>query len=427
MNEPFNYLKQVRYVINISEENKYGEVMCEFLPQEKDEQAVFSNEIHWFPALNEYDPGITTEKWLDLLKNKSLIGGDYVWARVLAVFYAENGNAVPSVLNREYGYNGSLLQYCTNIARSVRSLTDCPVYRDKEYWTILFQSESADNGKAPWYRRRLRPELYEALTQINISRYLPEKVIISDLEQKQNGNPEETSKVIIDTSFDFTTDAHGKDPDSYSETLQRYHQKLWSKELPCGEKMQLVCCGSGPYCLTWNQHSFASDAIIVGFRYHARYAKMIRKIRSEIPDWYDEFDRTFNHRSYTIGGMTIFPKHMNSINQMKGFLVCDRWDLTLECIRRYYKGEDSPLYKFLLADKFFFDLFVDFKGYVDYFFFQDCVTDDYSRVIFWYGNGSFKENKRPQSAADYKLWIERELDFLDKRNERIKNSLLQSG
>ena len=153
MNEPFNYLKQVRYVINISEENKYGEVMCEFLPQEKDEQAVFSNEIHWFPALNEYDPGITTEKWLDLLKNKSLIGGDYVWARVLAVFYAENGNAVPSVLNREYGYNGSLLQYCTNIARSVRSLTDCPVYRDKEYWTILFQSESADNGKAPWYRR----------------------------------------------------------------------------------------------------------------------------------------------------------------------------------------------------------------------------------------------------------------------------------
>ena len=191
--------------------------------------------------------------------------------------------------------------------------------------------------------------------------------------------------------------------------------------------MQLVCRGSGPYCLTWKQHSFASDAIIVGFRYHARYAKMIRRIRSEIPDWYDEFDRTFNHRSYTIGGMTIFPKHMNSINQMKGFLVCDRWDLTLECIRRYYKGEDSPLYKFLLADKFFFDLFVDFRGYVDYFFFQDCVTDDYSEVIFWYGNGSFKGNKRPQSAADYKLWIERELDFLDKRNERIRNFLLQSG
>lgn len=68
-------------------------------------------EIQWFPALEEYDPGITTDNWLELLTDKSIIGGDYVWARVLAVFYAENGDAVPSVLNRKYGYNGSLLRY----------------------------------------------------------------------------------------------------------------------------------------------------------------------------------------------------------------------------------------------------------------------------------------------------------------------------
>ena len=350
--------------------------MKKFFPLDKDENAVSSNEILWFPTLEEYDPGIITGQWLEVLNNESIIGGDYVWAKTLAVFYVENEDAVPSVLNKKYGYNGSLLQYCTNIAKNVRQLTDCPIYRDKEYWAILFQSESPDDGKAPYNRRRLRPELYEALTQINISRYLPKAIVIDDTEQKRVENPGETSKVIIDTSFDFTTDAHGKDPDSYSITLQRYHQTLWSKELPCGEKMQLVCRGSGPYYLNWKQHDFASDAIIIGFRSHARYSNMIKKIRSEIPDWYDEFDKTFDHRSYTIGGMTIFPKHINSINQMKGFLVCDRWDLTLECIRRYYNGEDSPLYKFLLADKFFFDLFVDFKGYVDYFFFHDFVTDD---------------------------------------------------
>ena len=211
--------------------------MCEFTPIEKDEQTVSSNDIDWFPTLGEYDPGITTERWLELLKNESIIGEDYVWASVLAVFYAENENAVPAVLNKKYGYNGSLLQYCTNIARSIRALTDCLVYRDKEYWAILFQSESPDNGKAPYYRRRLRPELYEALTQINISRYLPQKVALDIIEREWNENPGEASKVKIDTSFDFTTDAHGKDPDSYSITLQRYHQTLWSKELPCGEKM----------------------------------------------------------------------------------------------------------------------------------------------------------------------------------------------
>ena len=101
-------------------------------------------ENQWFPALEEYDPGITTDKWLELLTDKSIIGGDYVWARVLAVFYAENENAVPSILNRKYGYNGSLLQYCTYIAKNIRNLTNCPVYREKEYWAILFQSESPD-------------------------------------------------------------------------------------------------------------------------------------------------------------------------------------------------------------------------------------------------------------------------------------------
>ena len=84
-------------------------------------------EIQWFPALEEYDPGITTEKWLELLTDKSIIGDDDVWAGVLAVFYIENENAVPSILNRKYGYNGSLLRYCTNIAKYVRNLTNCPV------------------------------------------------------------------------------------------------------------------------------------------------------------------------------------------------------------------------------------------------------------------------------------------------------------
>jgi len=41
-------------------------------------------------------------------------------------------------------------------------------------------------------------------------------------------------KRAIGTSFDFRLDAGGKDPDSYSPTLRRYHQLLWSKPLPGG-------------------------------------------------------------------------------------------------------------------------------------------------------------------------------------------------
>ena len=39
----------------------------------------------------------------------------------------------------------------------------------------------------------------------------------------------------VDTTFDFHSDTPaGKDPDKYSPTLRRYHQLLWSKDLPYG-------------------------------------------------------------------------------------------------------------------------------------------------------------------------------------------------
>ena len=45
---------------------------------------------------------------------------------------------------------------------------------------------------------------------------------------------------IIDTTYDVRLDTpKGKDPDSCSPTLRRYHQLLWSKELPCGQRLEL--------------------------------------------------------------------------------------------------------------------------------------------------------------------------------------------
>ena len=39
----------------------------------------------------------------------------------------------------------------------------------------------------------------------------------------------------FDAGFDLRSDTpEGKDPDTYSPTLRRYHRMLWSKELPSG-------------------------------------------------------------------------------------------------------------------------------------------------------------------------------------------------
>lgn len=240
----------------------------------------------------------------------------------------------------------------------------------------------------------------------------------------------------IDITFDFTTDTPkywdnfqndnvlgggGADPDAVSKTLQNYHQLLWSKPLPNGEHMNLAS-GKGSNYLTWKNFRFGSDSILASFRY-IRYREMLEEVSKRVPK-YEEFIESFIHKTYTIGGSIIFPKE-NSINRARGVnpFIKDRWDLALECIRKYYKNEDSPLYETLVMNKEFFDLFVDFKGYVDFFFLQDCVSEDYKTVIFWIGDGDLSKNPMPKSVDEYLLWIDKQLDFVSKRNRRIESSL----
>ncbi|MBQ9484886.1 hypothetical protein IJU85_02165 [Candidatus Saccharibacteria bacterium] len=238
---------------------------------------------------------------------------------------------------------------------------------------------------------------------------------------------------MIDVDFDFTNDAPGywdgfwgnsnlgmskMDPDSGSRTLQRYQQVLWSRELPNGEKMDLKI-GDGADYLTWKDFRFGSDSIIASFRYE-KCRGLLEQVMKKVPD-YKRFVEEFLRKTYTIGGEIIFPKHANSINQARGCnkSICDRFDLTLECIRRFYAGEDSPLGEVLKSDKKFFDLFVGFRGYVDFFLLQDLVSDDYKEVKFWTDWRGFDENPIPKDADEYLQFIENELEFVSKRNSRI--------
>ena len=224
---------------------------------------------------------------------------------------------------------------------------------------------------------------------------------------------------MIDTTFDFRTDTpKGKDPDKYSQTLKTYHQLLWSKALPNGEVMDLKK-GTDLYYLTWKDFDFGSDSIIVELNYK-KNGQIIDQVRKTVDD-FDAYYENLVRRSYSIGGMIIFPKHPNSMNQRRGTnsKISDRWDLTLECIRRYYQGEESPLFETITNDKKFFDLFVDFKGYVDFFFLQDCVSDDYSTVDIWCGDAFFERSGLPETVNDYFEFIRKEHEFLDKRNKRI--------
>ena len=72
----------------------------------------------------------------------------------------------------------------------------------------------------------------------------------------------------IDTSFDFRTDAGGKDPDTYSPTLRTYHRLLWSKPLPSGLSFDLDDTVLGTYLhhrSELGEFFLSSDSVIPSF------------------------------------------------------------------------------------------------------------------------------------------------------------------
>lgn len=70
-------------------------------------------------------------------------------------------------------------------------------------------------------------------------------------------------------------------------------------------------------------------------------------------------------------------------------------------------------------DKQFFDLFVDFKGYVNYFYLQDLVSEDYSAINYFGKPDELIANPLPKTVDDYLQFIDNELVFVEARNARI--------
>lgn len=231
---------------------------------------------------------------------------------------------------------------------------------------------------------------------------------------------------MIDTTFDFRSDTPGYgrprvDPDASSPTLRKYHQLLWSKPLPSGAPFTLGATTRGVYLhhrSELGEFRLSSDAVVATLR-----KKLKRLI--EIPD--DEAEE-FNRVGYTIGGMMVWPSNRvgggMTINGARGFdrSIADRFDLTLECIRRYYVGEPGQtglLSRTLARYPEFFALFGDFEGFVDFFFLQDLVHGATSSVRFFIAFEDFTQSPLPVTVDAYRGYRERAIAFVAARNRRI--------
>jgi len=232
---------------------------------------------------------------------------------------------------------------------------------------------------------------------------------------------------LIDIDFDFRKDTpFGKDPDLYSPTLRQYHKILWNKKLPNGKTFNLTDTVPKIYLYHHSELGefyLSSDSAIHTFSQWKSMEKII-----------SQFDATeieeFRHLSYTIGGMLIFPSNRingkSTINGAKGFnpLIKDRIDLTLECIRRFYLNEASPLSEVLTRYADFFSLFDSFAGYIEFFLLQDTIDSHTSQINFFMPFNDFKTPVIPTSVDQYSLYKDLSMIFVNKRNKRILQSVL---
>jgi hypothetical protein len=224
----------------------------------------------------------------------------------------------------------------------------------------------------------------------------------------------------IDVTFDFRSDTPlGKDPDALSPTLRRYHLRLWSKPLPNGAMFDLK---NTAYFMhhrsVLGEFFLSSDSVIPTFSRESRMAGIVDRI--------PRADReTFDRVTYTIGGMMVFPGNRiggkATINSARGFhpRIKDRFDLTMECLRRHYRGESSPLADTVDRYRNFFGLFGDFRGYVEYFLLQDLVTNDCSAVKFFAPFKDFTTSPLPKSLDAYLAYRQLATEFVQARNRRI--------
>jgi len=189
--------------------------------------------------------------------------------------------------------------------------------------------------------------------------------------------------------------------------------------LPNGKLLELSDNKNGVYLYHQSELGeffFGSDAITHSYKNHKRKKWLTEQIPNEVKELFDT--------GSTIGGYIIFPSNRidgkQTINQARGVnrLIDDRFDFTLECIRLFYAGKESPLYETLSRYELFFNLFDDFSGYIHFFFLEDLIYEN-NRIRFYLPFDDFKTRPSFSDINQYLLYKKRVVDFIESRNKRI--------
>jgi hypothetical protein len=244
---------------------------------------------------------------------------------------------------------------------------------------------------------------------------------------------------VIDPDLDFASHyRNGGDPDRDCKRLYGWHRALWGRVVPGVGPFELAVIYDRGYGLRLRSADGAefwlgSDGMIPTWSSPGWTSRFAPDLAAAIAKDAGDFYRV----ACTIGGYIVFPRNRVSqtgwtINQSRGMhsAIADRFDLTLECIRRHYSdpGALNPLGERLAYYGDFLALFRDFDTYVRFFLLDDLVDEARDAVRSLVTGGLLMEFSVPAfagSPAEYGEYRQRSITFVRARNKRIQQLGLQ--
>lgn len=139
-----------------------------------------SKNNEWWPLKEEYHPGFSKEKWIELLNDSNIFTESAL--NMIAEFYAFGGTATCAQLAEHYSrtYNYYLMT-SVHLAERIVKATGCPVVEEErnaqnaKWWPVLYVGKDASKEEKGSFIWKIREELYEALTEFGIEKHIPEK------------------------------------------------------------------------------------------------------------------------------------------------------------------------------------------------------------------------------------------------------------
>lgn len=131
---------------------------------------IAKNSYEFFPSLDEYDPGISRDQYIDLFLNSPLIKKDLLDT----VYYIFKMGGEASCLQVSKRFGNTAQHYNANgmhAGRQVHLATGCPLSNSDDegnsYWSVLFQGRYSKNKEEGAFIWRIRKPLAEAIEALD--------------------------------------------------------------------------------------------------------------------------------------------------------------------------------------------------------------------------------------------------------------------